>query len=73
MSKTTEFKVFCLESYKSAHNLNGANVVDSFAKNGVFDYIDSFYDVLHSTGQQYIVADIDQFLKNRQQTQRYVE
>jgi len=66
MSKTLEFKIFCLESYKSTHNMNGVSVLDVFNKYGVFDYIESFYDVLHSTGQQYIVEDIDLFMKARQ-------
>jgi len=66
MSKTLEFKIFCLESYKSAHNINGASALDVFNKYGVFDYIESFYDVLHSTGQQYIAQDIDLFIKARQ-------
>lgn len=66
MSKTVEFKVFCLEAYKNAHQLNGAAVLELFKKNGVFDYISSFYDVLHSTGQQYIVDDIDLYIRARQ-------
>ena len=66
MSKTLEFKIFCLESYKTAHNMNGVSVLDVFNKYSVFDYIEAFYDVLHSTGQQYIVEDIDLFMKARQ-------
>ena len=66
MSHTMEFKIFCLESYKTAHGLNGSSVIDIFTKYDVFDYITSFYDVLHSTGQQYIVEDIDLFIKARQ-------
>lgn len=66
MSKILELKIFCLESYKSAHNMNGVSALDVFNKYGVFDYIESFYDVLHSTGQQYIVEDIELFMKARQ-------
>jgi uncharacterized protein DUF3791 len=68
MSKTVEFKVFCLESYKNAYQLDGFTVLKLFKKNKVFDYISSFYDVLHSTGQQYIVNDIDLYIKARQST-----
>jgi len=66
MNKTLEFKIFCLESYKSAHNINGASALDVFNKYGVLDYIESFYDVLHSAGQQSITRDIDLFIKARQ-------
>ena len=65
MSKTLEFKVFCLESYKQAHRLKGKEAVDIFITYGVFDYITSFYDILHSTGKQYIVEDIDIYLNAR--------
>jgi len=46
--------------------MDGVSVLDIFNKYGVFDYLESFYDVLHSTGQQYIVEDIDLFMKARQ-------
>ena len=36
-----------------------------FEKYGVFDYIREFYDVLHTTGYQYINHDIDLYLKAR--------
>ena len=65
MSKTLEFKVFCLESYKQANNLTGAYTANLFKKYGVFDYISSFYDVLHSTGERYIAEDIGEFLEAR--------
>ena len=66
MDKIIDFKVFCLESYKLAHNLTGKEALKVFRDNNVFDYIQSFYDVLHSTGQDYIVEDIDVFIKSRQ-------
>ncbi|MDR0307019.1 MAG: DUF3791 domain-containing protein [Chitinispirillales bacterium] len=62
MSRTLEFKVFCLEVYKRANDISGADAVSLFKKHGVFDYISSFYDVLHSTGSQYIAQDIGKFL-----------
>jgi hypothetical protein len=65
MSKTLEFKIFCIESYKQANNVSGAYAVNLFKQKGVFDYISSFYDVLHSTGSQYIAEDIGEFLKTR--------
>ena len=66
MDKSIDFTVFCLESYKQAHNLTGKEALKIFKDNNVFDYIQSFYDVLHSTGQDYIVEDIDVFIKSRQ-------
>lgn len=66
MSNTMQFKVFCIEQYKKEHNMTGAETVKMFKKFGVFDYLGSFFDVLHSTGAKYIVEDIDMFIAARQ-------
>jgi hypothetical protein len=66
MDRMIDFTVFCLESYKHAHNLTGKAALEIFNDYKVFDYIKSFYDVLHSTGQEYIVEDINEYIKSRQ-------
>ena len=66
MSQTMQFKVFCIEQYKNEHNLTGAEAVKKFKEYGVFDYLESFFDVLHSTGAKYLVEDIDMFIAARQ-------
>ena len=65
MDKLLEFKIFCLESYKSAHGLTGLAALDIFKKYQVFNYITSCYDALHSAGKLYIVSDIDDYISNR--------
>lgn len=65
MSKETDFTIFCIENYKLHRNLKGKEVLKLFIEYGVFDYIRDFYDVLHSTGYQYINHDIDHYLKTR--------
>ena len=62
MDKLLEFKVFCLESYKTVHGLTGLAAHDIFIKHKVFDYISTCYDILHSTGKLYIVNDIDDYI-----------
>jgi len=66
MPEIVKFKVFCIERYKYAYNLKGSEVLRLFKQYGVMDYIGSFYDVLHSFGDKYIVADIDEFIAVRQ-------
>jgi len=66
MNRTIDFTIFCLESYKQAHSLTGKAALKVFIDNKVFEYIQSFYDVLHSTGQDYIVEDIDLYINSRQ-------
>lgn len=65
MSKEMAFTVFCLENYKIHRNLNGQEVSLLFDRYGVFEYIREFYDVLHTTGYNYINNDIDIFLNSR--------
>lgn len=65
MSETLKFKTFCLENYRLAHGLSGAEAARLFTEYGVFDYLTSFYDVLHSMGANYLVEDIDQFIEAR--------
>lgn len=65
MSKEMIFTVFCLESYKNHRKLTGKQVVSLFERYGVFDYIREFYDVLHTTGHNYINNDIDIYLSSR--------
>lgn len=67
MSKEGQFTVFCMESYKTHKSLTGLEVLELFQKYGVFEYIREFYDVLHTTGYQYINQDIDLFLNARMQ------
>lgn len=65
MSKEMNFTVFCLESYKSHRKMSGREVCLLFEQYGVFDYIREFYDVLHTTGYNYINNDIDIYLSSR--------
>lgn len=65
MSKEMTFTVFCIEWYKEHRKLSGKEVIKLFSDYGVFDYIKEFYDVLHSTGHNYINNDIDIYLKAR--------
>jgi len=65
VSDTAYFKVFCLERYKSTHQMKGIEAFRLFKEYGVLDYLDEFYDVLHTFGDRYIVADIDDFIDVR--------
>ena len=65
MSKEAAFSVFCLENYKAYKSLTGKQTAELFRQYGVFDYLNEFYDVLHTTGYQYINHDIDIYLKSR--------
>lgn len=65
MSPKTAFAVFCIENYKVHKALTGKQTAELFRRYGVFDYLNEFYDILHTTGYQYINNDIDIYLKSR--------
>lgn len=65
MSKTLEFKAFCFEAYRADKKLTGRETMYLFKKYGVLDYLVDCFDVLHTTGRNYIVEDIDAFIENR--------
>ena len=65
MSKTLEFKVFCFEAYRAEKKLSGKETIKLFMQYGVMDYLDRCYDVLHTTGREYLIEDIDLFIKAR--------
>lgn len=65
MSKEASFTVFCIESYKAHRSLTGKEVMRIFTAYDVFSYLREFYDVLHTTGHQYINNDIDIYLRSR--------
>lgn len=63
--KINDFVIFCLESYKSNYNLSGNYAYNIFEKYDLFNYLKEGYDVLHTQGQDYIINDIEIYLKNR--------
>ena len=60
------FVVFAIEEYRARKGLSGSAVFSLFKESGLLDYIEEFYDVLHSTGTEYLICDIDDYLENVQ-------
>lgn len=63
MSREGEFFIFCVQLYSHVKSMSGVEVFDLFSKSGVRDYILNHFESLHTTGNDYIIADIDEFLK----------
>lgn len=61
----SNFLVYCIEIYKAAKKINGKEVTELFTKYDVYDYIMSCSGALHTCGEQYIVADIDEAINHR--------
>lgn len=65
MSETLEFKAFCFEAYRADKKLTGRETMRLFKRYGVLDYLETCFDVLHTTGRDYIIEDIDAFIEVR--------
>jgi len=66
MSREGEFLVYCIEIYKMAKSLTGREVMNLFEQYRVPEYVRSYFEALHTTGEKYIVNDIDLYIKARQ-------
>ena len=64
-TKQVEFVSFCIEAFAKAKGMPGAEVCALFVRFGVLDYLHRGYDVLHTMGEIWLVADIEEFLKLR--------
>ena len=58
--------ILCVETYKSAKGLNGKQVAALFTQYQVWEYLYSCFEALHTTGEKYIIEDIDLYIKARQ-------
>jgi hypothetical protein len=61
------FVSFCIEQYKNAKNMTGAEVMCLFDKYNVLDYLCEHYEILHTQSSQWILEDIDEFIRIREE------
>ena len=66
MSRAGNFLTYCTERYKSAKHLTGKQVAELFTKYQVWEYVYSCFEALHTTGEKYIIEDIDLYIKARE-------
>lgn len=64
-SETSYFLAFCVEQYKHAHGMSGEEAMQRLDRYGVLDYLAKNYDVIHTQGADWIVADMDEYINNR--------
>ena len=65
MTRRGDFLIYCVEIYKNARHLTGQEVSKLFARYDVWDYIYSCFEALHTTGENYIIEDIDLYISER--------
>jgi hypothetical protein len=62
-----KFLAYCVEIYKKTKKLSGQQTFVIFERHGVLDYIMDCYDALHTTGSQYTINNIDEFIAQHTQ------
>lgn len=63
------FVSFCIEHYKNTKALTGAEAVKQLGRYNVLDYLCEHYEALHTQSRQWIMEDIDEFIKLRMEEQ----
>ena len=64
--KINDFIVFCIEIFKEKKQMTGKEAHELFEKYDVFQYLENGYDILHTQGDQWIVEDIEEFIRIRE-------
>lgn len=64
MSASGSFLIYCIELYRRAKKMSGAAVYDLFRRTGADDYIRRNFGALHTTGERYVLDDIEGFLSS---------
>ena len=59
------FVSFCIEQYKEAKYLSGSKTATLLSEYGVLEYLAEHWEILHTQGRQWIIEDIDEFIKAR--------
>lgn len=65
MSKQMDYLIFCMEQYKLHKHLNGKKLAELFSRYDVYDYILSCFDALHTAGTEYVMDDIDAYIRDK--------
>lgn len=64
MSKESNFVIYCMERYRHFKGLSGAEVAKLFEEHGIYRYIMTYFESLHTMGDHYIIQDIDDYISS---------
>ena len=60
-----EFYTYCLENYATLKRISGMRAWLLFKESGVDEYVIDNFDMLHTQGMEYVLDDIQRFVKKR--------
>lgn len=61
------FVAFCIEQYKAAKGMDGADVAQLFFQKGVASYLADNFDVLHTQSRQWLMEEINEYLEQNEE------
>ena len=61
------FVSFCIEQYKKKNHLTGAEAMQQLDQYKVLDYLDKHFEVLHTQSSQWVLEDIEEFIRLRKE------
>ena len=64
-SRELLFVIFCIERYSIKQGKNPLEVYSLFERKEVIDYLKGNFDILHTQGEEYILEEIELYLKKR--------
>ena len=59
------FLSFCIEQYMNAKGLSREVAISLLSEKGVLDYLAEHFEILHTQSSQWIIEDIEEFIKER--------
>lgn len=63
------FLSFCIEQYKKEKGISGAEAARLLQGYGVLEYLKEHFEVLHTQSKQWLLEDIDEFIKLRKEVE----
>lgn len=60
------FVSFCIEQYKKAKGMDGAETASLFFSSGVASYLANNFDVLHTQSRQWLIEEIEAKIEGRE-------
>ena len=60
---------FCMEQYKKEEGISGGGAAQRLQGYGVLEYLKEHFEVLHTQSKQWLLADIDEFIKLRKEAE----
>ena len=58
------FVSFCIEQYKMHKGISGSETIKLFDQKGVTSYLADNFDILHTQSAQWLMQEIDEYVKN---------